>query len=307
MDVALLRTFLAVSDTGSLSAASGRLFVTQSAVSLRLRRLEDLLGRPLFERSKAGAKLTPAGQAFERYALSLTRLWEEARQQVAVPDGFARAVAIGAQYSLWPRLGFRWIDALRAADPGLAIRAELGMPDRLTRFLTEGQVQAALTYAPTLRPGLSVRPVLEDELVMVSAAPFEGPDDPALRAAYAFCDWGPEFAEAHHAALPDLSTGIAFSLGTLAADWIATRGAAAYMPARAVRADLDAGRLHLVPDAPPFPYPAWVVTRDDLDPEVAETLSTTLAQVAAAAAAAQEAVLDRLEAVSDGPVAAMEA
>lgn len=78
MDITLLRTFLDVAATGSFVTASERLFVTQSAVSLRIQRLEDSLGRPHFIRSKSGAELTTAGVAFERYAASIIRVWEEA-------------------------------------------------------------------------------------------------------------------------------------------------------------------------------------------------------------------------------------
>lgn len=140
-DIALIRTFLEVAATGSFARASDRLFVTRSAV---VRRLEGALGRPLFARSKAGAEMTAAGREFERYALSLVKIWKEARQQVAIPEGFDESLSIGSQYSLWPRLGFCWIDRLRTARPRLNLRAELGMPDRLNRFLIEGVVQAGL-------------------------------------------------------------------------------------------------------------------------------------------------------------------
>ena len=65
MDTTLIKTFIEVAATGSFVAASDRLYVTQSAVSLRIQRLEDSLGHLLFTRSKAGAILTPAGQEFE--------------------------------------------------------------------------------------------------------------------------------------------------------------------------------------------------------------------------------------------------
>ena len=128
MDITLIKTFVEVANTGSFVAACDRLFVTQSAVSLRIQRLEDSLGHPLFVRSKAGAILTPAGEQFEKYALSLLKIWEEARQQIAIPEGYSRALTIGGQYSLWPRLGFRWIDALQAALPDLSIHAEVASP-----------------------------------------------------------------------------------------------------------------------------------------------------------------------------------
>lgn len=294
MDIALLRTFLAVSDTGSFVNASARLFVTQSAVSLRVQRLEDQLGQTLFTRSKAGVALTPSGRAFERYALSLVKLWEEARQQVAVPDGFSRSLTIGAQYSLWPRLGFRWMDALRTATPDLALRAELGMPDRLTRFLIEGVVQVALTYMPQARPGLTVAPLMEDDLVL--AASFDAPDVAAVAEVYAFVDWGPEFTQAHATDLPDLPvSGVTLSLGALGAEYVANRRAASYLPARAIKPLIDAGRLHLVPGAPVFPYPIWSVFRDDLPEDLAALARRTLSDTVAQAEDAQNEVMQSLE------------
>jgi DNA-binding transcriptional LysR family regulator len=292
MDITLIKTFLEVANTGSFVAACDRLFVTQSAVSLRIQRLEDSLGHPLFTRSKAGAILTPAGEQFERYALSLIKIWEEARQQIAIPDGYSHAITIGAQYSLWPRLGFQWLDRLQATMPTLSIRTELGMPDRLTRFLVEGVVQVALTYTPQLRPGLMVEKALDDELVMVASYPGATVEDPSD---YVFVDWGAEFIHAHAVALPRMTNaGITMTLGALTADYIMYRRAKAFLPARAVKRRLDAGNLHIVADAPRFPYPAWAVWRVDLEDEVAQVARDSLAQVTQAAEKEQQTVLDRL-------------
>ncbi len=64
MDITLARTFLMVAETGSFIEAAGRMNVTQSTVSARIRSLEELLGRPLFDRGKAGATLTVSGTKF---------------------------------------------------------------------------------------------------------------------------------------------------------------------------------------------------------------------------------------------------
>ncbi|KQB96643.1 LysR family transcriptional regulator [Loktanella sp. 1ANDIMAR09] len=297
MDITLLKTFLEVAATGSFVSASERLYVTQSAVSLRIQRLEDSLGKPMFTRSKAGAELTSAGREFERYALSIIRVWEEARQQVAIPEGFTRSLTIGAQYSLWPRLGFRWIDRLEIAAPDLNIRAEIGMPDRLTRFLIEGIMHVGLLYMPQIRPGLSAEEIMDEELVMVASYPHA---DIENLLDYVFVDWGPEFVGAHALALPALTNpGLTFSLGAMVAEYIVNRKASAYLPARYVKKYLDSGQLHLVADAPRFPYPVWAVWRDDLDPEIAEIAKSTLAQVADGAEADSQAVLEKLRAISE--------
>ena len=296
MDIALIRTFLEVAASGSFVNAADRLYVTQSAVSLRIQRLEDSLGRQLFTRSKAGAELTSAGREFERYALSLIKIWEEARQQIAIPEGFSESLTIGAQYSLWPRLGFRWIDALRETRPELNIRAELGMPDRLTRFLIEGVVQVALMYTPQIRPGLAVEKLMDEELVLVASWP-----DPTLdvKGRYAFIDWGPEFVQAHALHLPELTNpGLTLSLGALGAEYIRNREFAAYLPARYVKRFIDTGELHLVPDAPTFPYPVWAVWREDLEPGLFKSARAAVRKVVEGITSEQENVIDLLDDIS---------
>ena len=292
MDIALLRTFLEVAATGSFVSASERLFVTQSAVSLRIQRLEDSLGKPLFKRSKAGAELTAAGREFEHYALSLIRIWEEGRQQIAIPEGFTRSINIGAQYSLWPRLGFRLIDQLRVLAPDLSIRAELGMPDRLTRMLVENGIQLGLLYTPQLRPGLHAEKVMEEELVLVAAWP-----EPKLDhlPGYVFVDWGPEFVQAHATELPEMTNpGLTLALGAMAAEFIVRRSGAAYLPARYVKRYIDAGQLHLVPDAPAFPYAIWAAWREDLEADITEVGKRALQIVAGNLDAEQSEVIGEL-------------
>ena len=297
MDIALIRTFLEVAATGSFVNASDRLFVTQSAVSLRVQRLEDSLGKQLFLRSKSGAELTSAGREFERYALSLIKIWEEARQQIGVPEGYSKSLTVGAQYSLWPRLGFRWIDQMQATMPTLNVRAEIGMPDRLTRFLVEGIVQIGLMYTPQLRPGLSARKIMDEELVLASS--FEMTLD-EVAPHYVFVDWGPEFVHAHALVFPELTNpGLTLSLGAMAADYVVMRQAAAYLPARYIKRYLDEERLHLVPDAPAFPYPIWSVWRDDLDKEVRATAETTLVNIQAQLEADRNSVIADLKDISD--------
>jgi len=292
MDITLIKTFIEVANSGSFVAASDKLFVTQSAVSLRIQRLEDSLGHALFKRSKSGALLTSEGEQFVPYALSLLKIWEEARQQIAIPEGYSRSLSLGAQYSLWHRLGFRWIDALQTALPDLSVRAEMGMTDRLTRFLVEGVIQAALLYTPQLRPGLLVESVLAEELVLVSSFQTALED---IGPEYVFVDWGPEFTHMHATALPHLTNaGRAMALGALAGDYIVNRRAAAYLPARTAQRYIDTGRLHLVADAPRFSYPAWVVWREDLDPELLSVARRTLIDVAQAAENEQDNLIEKL-------------
>ena len=292
MDITLIKTFLEVAATGSFGSAADRLYVTQAAVSLRVKRLEDTVGHPLFKRSKAGAIMTVQGAQFERYALSLIKIWEESQQQISIPEGYTRSLIIGAEYSLWPRLGFRWVDELEKQIPDLSLRAETGMPERLTRFLIEGIIQTGLMYTPRLRPGLIAEPLVDDELILVAS--WENPTMD-LSKHYVFVDWGPEFTHAHAISLPHLSSsGFKMGLGTLGAEYIVNRHKAAYMPARGVQRHIEAGKLFPVPDAPRFPYPVWAVWRDDVDQMIAESAKKCLRTVVDQVRAEQDAILSRI-------------
>jgi DNA-binding transcriptional LysR family regulator len=100
LDITLARTFLEIVAAGSFLRASERLHVTQTAVSARVRTLEELLARKLFVRNKSGASLTPAGEQFVRYAATIVQVWERARHQVAVPPGRRAVLAIGCEIAL---------------------------------------------------------------------------------------------------------------------------------------------------------------------------------------------------------------
>jgi molybdate transport repressor ModE-like protein len=62
LDIDLLRTLIAVADTGSLSRAAPRIGRTQAAISMQIKKLEDLIGQPLLNRGGRGVKLTHEGE-----------------------------------------------------------------------------------------------------------------------------------------------------------------------------------------------------------------------------------------------------
>jgi len=78
LDIDLIRCFVAVSDAQSFTGASKRLSRSQSAVSTRVQRLEELLGTELFFRNSRQVRLTAAGEQFLNYAIGLLRLNDEA-------------------------------------------------------------------------------------------------------------------------------------------------------------------------------------------------------------------------------------
>lgn len=292
MDVQLAKTFLEVVSSGSFVAAAKRLFVTQSAVSMRIKTLEEQIGRALFERSKHGAELTHAGEQFHRYAISMMRLWEEAQQQVAIPPGYRTTLRIGGFYSLWLRLLIRWLSVLQEAVPDVAIRAELGMPDRLMRLLTEGVIDIGVMYTPQLRPGLEVQELLEDQLILVSADKSVDSVEAALATNYVYIDWGQEFFSAHGARFPGFETpGMALALGALGLTYVLNNGKSGYFPGAVAQPHIESGELIAIRDAPIFSFPIYVVYDADLDPALLDVALRTLRETADARVEAQAGLI----------------
>jgi DNA-binding transcriptional LysR family regulator len=263
MDIELARTFLEIVETGNFIGASKRLNVTQSTISMRIKSLEETLGRPLFIRGRSGVTLTAAGLQFRRYALTIVRSWRQARQEIALPPEFRAVLNVGGQFSLWHRLMLSWSGWMREQAPDIALRVETGPAEWLMQRLAEGTLDLALTYAPQSRPGVEIEQLVEETLVLVATDPAHtgvGSDT------YLFVDWGEEFETGHGIAYPDFEMhAIAFSHGTTALDYLLEYGGAGYFPARVVQPYLRNHTLHRLGGALEFSRPAFVVFRSPHD------------------------------------------
>ncbi len=100
LDIDQLRTFVAIADTGSFTRAADIVHKTQSAVSMQMKRLEERLGKPVFERDGRSSKLTEDGERLLDYARRILRLNSECvasfadaelagRVRLGVPDDYA--------------------------------------------------------------------------------------------------------------------------------------------------------------------------------------------------------------------------
>ena len=278
MDISLARTFLEVASTGSFVAAADRLALTQTAVSARVRSLEEQLGRTLFVRNKAGARLTPSGTRFVRYATSMVQLWERAQQQVALPPGREERISVGGELSLWRPLMADWLIWMRHACPEIALHADVDSAARLLEGVQEGALDLAVIYNPPQRPGLVCELLAEEKLVMVTTAA-DGKVHPEQ---YVYVDWGPSFAGNHDAAFGELSNApVSISLGPLALTYLLTVGGTGYFRIGSTRPFLATGQLKRVEGAPEFSHSAFAVYARQRENDTLARVRAGLRQIAA--------------------------
>jgi DNA-binding transcriptional LysR family regulator len=256
MDIDLARTFLSIVSSGSFHAAGEHLNLTQTAVSARIRALEEQLGRRLFVRNKAGARLTQAGERFMPFANGLVQMWEGARRRIALPTGRTQLLSVGGELSLWNPLFVDWLAWMHRTRPDVALRAEVDTPVQLIEAVQNGTLDAAVVYSPQRRPNLVVELLAEEKLVMVTSAA----DGSAAPERYIHVDWGPEFTANLQSAFPELaSPALSISLGPLALNYLLTVGGSGYFRLSAVRQSLADGLLFRVPNAPEFSHSIYLV------------------------------------------------
>ncbi len=278
MDLTLARTFLAIAETGSFVGAASRLHLTQTAISARIRALESHLGRKLFVRNKAGARLTSAGERFRGDAIVLVQTWERALQRVALPAGHADVISIGAELSLWNPLLVNWLAWMRRECPDVALRAEVHPATRLQRRIREGSLDLVILHNPPALAGLTAELLAEEKLVLVTT----DADRPVTTDNYVHVDWGPAFDASHRAAFPGLAnSAVSASFGPLALAYLLAAGGAGYFRLSAVRPHIAEGRLSIVAAAPEFAHSVQIVHSATLDAGLLERARTGLRACAA--------------------------
>ncbi len=154
-----LETFAAVLGEGTLEAAARRLHVTPSAVSQRLKALEERAGQVLLQRSNP-TEATPAGQVILRLARQLALLEDDAGRELGISGQGSQHVAMPLGVNA-DSLAVWFLQALAHVPPDLQVTFELHRDDEQhsTDMLRSGTVMAAVTATPEPVQGCRVEPL----------------------------------------------------------------------------------------------------------------------------------------------------
>ncbi|MCG7865502.1 MAG: hypothetical protein B6D70_00830 [gamma proteobacterium symbiont of Stewartia floridana] len=261
MDITLLKTFLEVSRKRHFGKAADTLFITQSAVSARIKLLESSLGVELFIRRRNDIQLTPAGMRLIRHAETIVTGWERARNAVALHEQGGDSIAVGSPFDLWTTLLRNWAAILRKNSPSLVLQIELQPSDILINRLVNGLLDLAILFDPPQISDLAIRQVADISLVLISSR--RGCTvEQAVEQDYYMVDWGNVFALQHTEHFPDIPPPAArLASGTLALYLMLDAGGSAYLAHQMVQEELERERLFLVEKAPVIERTAFAVYR----------------------------------------------
>jgi DNA-binding transcriptional LysR family regulator len=167
MDLGELQVFLTVAREGSFSRAAERLYRTQPAVSLAIRKLEESLGQPLFVRGSRPVRLTDAGNLLRDYAERLINLRDEVKKGLNELGGLTRGeLSLGVNessiHALLPALA-----AFRQQHPGVLIRVHRMFSRDIPHEVLNYRLDlGAVSFVPR-DPQLQATEILKDELTLV--------------------------------------------------------------------------------------------------------------------------------------------
>lgn len=144
----LLRTFVAVVDDGGMSAAGLRVGRSQSAVSLQVKRLEELTGTALFRRDSRDLALTSAGETLLPYARRLLALNDQAMAALA-PARLTGVVRLGVVQDFAETALPRVLARFAEAHPAVALETRVGPSAALRDALAHGGLDVCLAVGAT--------------------------------------------------------------------------------------------------------------------------------------------------------------
>ncbi|MDU8928719.1 LysR substrate-binding domain-containing protein [Alisedimentitalea sp. MJ-SS2] len=180
-----LRYFQALARHGHFGRAADACAVSQPALSMQIKELEQSIGMPLFERSARRVRLTGFGEEFATRARDILRAVDDLSDLARTAQGqIAGRLRIGVIPTIAPYLLPRIIGDLNAAYPGLDIHVRETLTPKLLHEMGEGRLDCAIMALPISEPSLVEVPLFSENFVLVRPRGDAGkpvPDKESLR------------------------------------------------------------------------------------------------------------------------------
>ena len=166
-----LKVFRTVAEHLSFRRAAETLHLTQPAVTLQIKALEEELGVRLLDRSGNRVVLTPAGRILNRRANEIAEISERAREELSLLTGeHAGELRAGASTSIAQYVLPKLLGNFKREHPKVQLQIISGNTEEIVEHLIAGQISIGLIEGPALRKDVRTEPFMEDELVLIFPA-----------------------------------------------------------------------------------------------------------------------------------------
>jgi LysR family transcriptional regulator, low CO2-responsive transcriptional regulator len=178
MEIRQLRSLIAIAETGTFTAAARRLKVTQAAISMQIRQLEDELGVQLFVRAPKRVRPTEAGETLATRARAILREYDSAIEELAsLAASTHQRLRIGTastRVSAAPLPSI--LQRLKAQYPQAEVTVVSGTSEKLVRQILAGDIDVAFVSLPVEAADIETEALEKDALVVIAS-----PDHPLAK------------------------------------------------------------------------------------------------------------------------------
>jgi LysR family hydrogen peroxide-inducible transcriptional activator len=175
-----LRYFDALARHGHFGHAADACAISQPALSMQIREMEDTLGTPLFDRRSGGVRLTGFGEEVATRVRDILRSVDELGDLArASLDALAGRLRIGVIPTVAPYLLPAIVGNLTRSNEGLDIRIRETLTPRLIQELSDGRLDTAIVALPVSEPAFTEVPLFSEEFVLVRPPEDEGKPVPS--------------------------------------------------------------------------------------------------------------------------------
>ncbi|GEA61266.1 LysR family transcriptional regulator [Vibrio comitans] len=260
MDVKVFKTFLEVAKERHFGRASENLYITQAAVSARIKQLESYFDTTLFIRDRNAIKLTSAGERLIGYAEVMVSTLQQAKFELSLDSGKALQLTIGGTPNIWDAYLQNGLSVITDSFSGYGFIAESLSREQLNRNLLERTLDIAFVFDPLKSDELFSAKVADLELVLVSTS--KSTAETAFSHSYVYVDWGTRFASEHAERHPKTPAPfLRTSTGRIALDFILEKSGTAYLPKSVAEPFIAAGQLYLVDGIEEWKRPVYLSYR----------------------------------------------
>lgn len=169
IEILQLEQFVAVARAKNFTRAAAELGLSQSALSRSIRRLEDEVGQPLFERKPREVVLTDLGELLLARAKEILHLVDDTFSLISDAGRNGR-VRIGAIPTIAPYLLPGLLESFSAAHPGVSVVVQEDTTEQLVRRCSHGEIDLAILALPIIAKYLEFEALFEEELFLVVPA-----------------------------------------------------------------------------------------------------------------------------------------
>lgn len=260
MDVKVFKTFLELANVRHFGRAAENLYITQAAVSARIKQLESYFDTQLFIRDRNNIKLTSSGERLVSYAEVMVATLQQAKLELSLESGKALQLTMGGTPNVWDAYLQNCLSIVTDSFGGYGFIAEVMGREALNRSLQERTLDMAFAFDQIKADELHCKKVADIVLVLVSTQ--EHTLESVFEDQYAYVDWGTKFASEHAERHPKIPAPyLRTSTARIAMDFILEKGGSAYLPVSLVEPFIASGQLFKVAEVEEWCRPIYLSYR----------------------------------------------